>query len=169
MIHVIVACSENRVIGRNGALPWRIPEDMAFFQQQTAGQICVLGRVGYQSWPRAALDGRRPIVLTSQPLPWIAATANAPNFHPPVSVQSLRAALTVAEKLPGEIYVCGGQRIFEETLALPRSLRLHLTVIHAEVPGDRFFPEWRDGSWREISRRESSDENFRYTFLTLER
>lgn len=169
MIHVIVACAENRVIGRDGRLPWRIPEDMAFFHQQTAGQICVLGRVGYETWPRATLDGRRPIVLTRRPLPFAAGSASAEDFHPPLVVNSLAAALAAAEDLPGEIYVCGGQRIFEETLALTRPLRLHLTLIHAEVPGDRFFPEWRDGSWREIARRESADENFRYTFLTLER
>ena len=74
-----------------------------------------------------------------------------------------------AEALPGEIYLCGGQRIFEETFALTRPLRLHLTLIHAEIAGDRFFPEWRQPAWRETARRESADANFRYTFLTLER
>ena len=78
-------------------------------------------------------------------------------------------ALTVAETLPGEIYICGGQRIYEETLALGRPMRLHLTLIHAEVPGDTFFPEWRHIPWRELARRESGDGIFRYTFLTLER
>jgi dihydrofolate reductase len=51
----------------------------------------------------------------------------------------------------------------------PRTIRLHLTLIHAEIAGDRFFPEWRRLAWREISRRESADENYRYTFLDLER
>jgi dihydrofolate reductase len=48
-------------------------------------------------------------------------------------------------------------------------MRLHLTLVHAEVPGDRYFPEWRHLAWREVSRRESSDANYRYTFFTLER
>jgi dihydrofolate reductase len=48
-------------------------------------------------------------------------------------------------------------------------MRLHLTLVHAEVQGDRRFPEWRHLAWREVARRDSSDENFRYTFLTLER
>jgi dihydrofolate reductase len=48
-------------------------------------------------------------------------------------------------------------------------MRLHLTLVHAEVPGDRFFPEWRHLAWREVSRRDSSDANYSYTFLTLER
>jgi dihydrofolate reductase len=63
--------------------------------------------------------------------------------------------------------VCGGQRIFEETL--PLACRLHLTLVHAAVPGDRYFPEWRDGSWRETFRHDSADANFRYSFVTLER
>jgi len=71
--------------------------------------------------------------------------------------------------MPGEIYVNGGERIFEEVLALDRPIRLRLTLIHAEVQGDRLFPEWRNLAWREVARRDSSDENFRYTFLTLER
>ena len=69
--------------------------------------------------------------------------------------------------------ICGGERIYAETLALAeatgRALILHLTLIHAEVPGDTFMPEWRHLAWRETARRESADDHFRYTFLTLER
>jgi dihydrofolate reductase len=84
-------------------------------------------------------------------------------------VHSLPQALAVAENLTGEIYICGGERVFAETLALARPMRLHLTLIHAEVPGDTYFPEWRHLVWREVGRRESSDANYRYTFYTLER
>jgi dihydrofolate reductase len=78
-------------------------------------------------------------------------------------------ALAVAESLAGEIYICGGQRIYEETLALQRPMRLHLTLVHAEISGDTYFPEWRHLAWRELSRRESSDANYCYTFYVLER
>jgi len=66
--------------------------------------------------------------------------------------------------------VCGGQRIYAETLALAgtRPLRLHLTLVHAEVDGDTFMPEWRHLPWRETARRESADANHRYSFLTLD-
>ena len=60
--------------------------------------------------------------------------------------------------------ICGGERIYAEALALDRPLRLHLTLVHAEVPGDTFFPEWWHLPWRELSRRESADANYRYTF-----
>lgn len=151
------------MIGRNRKLPWRIPEDLKFFHEETAGKICVLGRIGYETWPRARDDGRRPVVVTR----------NRALEQPGVAVAgSLPEALALAENLPGEIYICGGQRIFEETFALAaaerRTIRLHLTLVHAEVPGDTFFPEWRHLPWRELSRRESGDANYRYTFFSLE-
>jgi dihydrofolate reductase len=164
LLNLIVACAENRVIGRAGKLPWRIAEDLKFFHDATAGQICVLGRICYETWPRVRLDGRRPVVLTSRsPAP------RDDNGNEPVLVRSLPEALAVAEELPGEIYICGGERIYAETLALPRPMRLHLTLIHAVIPGDTYFPEWRHLDWREVDRRDSSDTNYRYTFFTLER
>ncbi|MEO5959845.1 MAG: dihydrofolate reductase [Opitutaceae bacterium] len=160
-LNLIVACAENRTIGRNGKLPWRIPEDFRLFESQTAGQICVLGRVCFETWPSAARDGRRPVVVTrlrtlERDGVWV-----APSFND---------ALALADSLPGEIYICGGERIYAETLALAgaRPLRLHLTLVHAEVSGDTFFPEWRHLPWREISKRESADANWRYTFSILE-
>lgn len=168
-LHLIAACAENRVIGRGGRLPWHIPEDLKFFHDETAGQVCVLGRVCYDTWPRVHADGRRPIVLTSRPLPGASGSATEPNVHAPVGVRSLAAALDVAETLPGKICICGGQRIYEETLALKRPMQMHLTLVHAEIAGDTFFPEWRNLAWRELSRRESGDANYRYTFSTLER
>jgi dihydrofolate reductase len=187
LLHVIVACSENRVIGRQGKLPWRIPEDLQYFHDETAGQICVLGRVCYDTWPRVHADGRRPVVLTSRPLGPIKPVARdvrdghaaAPVVlscsderqrlvHSPVPVPSLAEALTAAEALPGEIFICGGQRIYEETFALQRPLLLHLTLIHATIEGDTFFPEWRHLPSRLISSRASGDAHYRYTFQLLE-
>jgi dihydrofolate reductase len=160
MINLMVACAENRVMGRNNRLPWRIPEDLKFFHEETAGKTIILGRICYQTWPRAREDGRRLIVVTSDPSVETEGVRVA---------RSVPAALELAETMPGEIYVNGGERIFEEVLALDRPMRLRLTLVHADVEGDRRFPEWRHLAWREVARRDSSDENFRYTFLTLER
>ena len=160
LLNLIVACTENRVMGRDGKLPWRIPEDSKFFNDQTAGQICVGGRICFETWPRAKLDGRRSVVVTTK-----SSLAEDNVWVAP----SLPEAIAIAETIPGEIYITGGEKIFAEALTLPRPLRLHLTLVHAEVPGDRFFPEWRHLAWRELDRRESSDTNFRYTFSTLER
>ena len=160
LLHLIVACAANRVIGRDGKLPWRIPEDLAYFHAETAGQTCVLGRVCFETWPRATLDGRQPVVISR----------NRTLERPGVRVaDSLATALVLADSLPGEIMICGGERIYAETLALARPMRLHLTLIHADVPGDTFMPEWRHLPWRELSRRDSADANFRYTLSVLER
>jgi dihydrofolate reductase len=160
MINLVVACAENRVMGRGNRLPWSIPEDYKFFNDETAGKTNILGRICYETWPRAREDGRRPIVITSNRSIEREGVRVAP---------SVPEALEIAETMPGEIYVDGGERIFEEVLALDRPMRLHLTLVHADVPGDRYFPEWRHLNWREVSRRESSDANYRYTFFTLER
>jgi dihydrofolate reductase len=160
MLNLMVACAENRVMGRNNRLPWRIPEDLRQFHEHTAGKTIVLGRICYQTWPRAREDGRRLVVITSD------ASLEQDGVRVAPSVPE---ALEIAEAMPGEIYVNGGERVFEEVLALDRPMRLRLTLVHAEVPGDRYFPEWRHLAWREVARRDSSDENFRYTFFTLER
>jgi len=157
-ISLDVACSESRVIARDGLTPWRIPEDLAHFHRITAGQTVVLGRVTYEVWPRVALDGRQPIVITRDRSLEKSGIRFAAN---------VAEALAIAQTLPGEIHVCGGQRIYEELI--DTADRIYLTLVHAEVPGDRFFPEWRHLKWHESERRESHDANYRYTFSTLDR
>jgi dihydrofolate reductase len=159
-LNLMVACAENRVMGVETRLPWRIPEDAAFFHAETAGKTNVLGRICYQTWPRARQDGRKLVVVSSDPSLVTEGVQVAP---------SVAQALRIAEDMPGEICVNGGERIFEEVLAMERPMRLHLTLVHADVKGDRFFPEWRHIAWRETAKRDSSDANFRYTFYTLER
>lgn len=175
LLNIVVACAENRVIGRDGKLPWRIPEDFQRFEKLTAGAVCVLGRICFDTWPGAVKDQRQPVVVTHHPLPADSdneksrTAARAEGRSVAIAAKSFAEALAIAEALPGEIFICGGQRIFEEALALTRPMRLHLTLIHAEVPGDRYFPEWRSLRWREIEKRPSRDANFQYTFHTLER
>lgn len=158
--NLIVACAENRVIGREGRLPWRIPEDWQFFRRQTAGATVVLGRISFQSWRSVLEDDRRVVVLTRDP------------SHAGERVEvaeSLPAALGLAAAHGRPIYVCGGQRIFEEAIRLPQAQRLFLTLVHAMLEGDRTFPEWTQEFPRVLERRESADANFRYTFLSLAR
>ncbi len=178
LLNIVVACAENRVIGRDGKLPWRIPEDFQNFQRLTAGHVCVMGRVCFDTWPGAVRDGRQPIVLTHQPLPTPEPLPGKENSRRdarrnghsvPIPARSFNEAVAVAETIPGDLFICGGQQLFEETLALRRPMRLHLTLVHAEVPGDRYFPEWRQLQWRELDRRDSRDANFFYSFFTLER
>ena len=155
---LIVACSENRVIGRAGRLPFDIPEDKAWFHEQTAGKTVVLGRICFNTWSKVLADGRQPVVVSH----------DRSLVSDQVRVAgSVPEALAIARTLPGEIMVCGGQRIYEETL--PLADRLLLTLVHAEIPGDTWFPEWRHLPWRESWRKEGADANYRYTFSVQER
>lgn len=159
-LNLIVACAENRVIGRAGKLPWRIPEDWRFFKRQTAGATVVLGRVSFESWKSVLDDDRHAVVLTR----------NRQLAGDRVQVAgSLPAALALAEATGREIYICGGQRIFEEALLLPQATRLYLTLVHAVVKGDRTFPDWRGAFPRVLEARDGADENYRYTFYVLGR
>lgn len=159
-LNLIVACSENRVIGRAGQLPWRIAEDWRYFRRQTTGKTVILGRISFESWKSIFDDDRHAIVLTRNPA---LARDRVQVAH------SLPSALALAEASPREIYICGGQRIFEEAIVLPQATRLYLTLIHAHVEGDRYFPEWRQQFPRVVAQRDSADEHYRYTFYTLER
>ena len=181
-LQLIVACTENRVIGRDRRLPFDIPEDKAWFHEKTAGQTVVLGRICFETWPKVLADGRLPVVITSQPErilryaaqkvePVLRAGLNLRGAQvppqTPLTAANVPAALALAQTLPGDIMICGGQRIYEETL--PIADRILLTLVHTELPGDTYFPEWRHLSWRETWKREGRDANYRYTFSILER
>jgi len=146
------------VIGLKRQLPFDIPEDKRWFHDKTAGQTVVLGRICFETWPRVLADGRQPVVITR----------DRSLASDRVRVASdVSEAIAIARTLPGEIMICGGQKIYEETL--PIADRILLTLVHAEVPGDTWFPEWRHLNWREAWRKESTDANYRYTFSELER
>jgi len=157
-LQLIVACAENRVIGRETRLPFHIPEDKEWFHDRTANQVVVLGRICFETWPRVQLDGRRPVVITR----------NRALASDKVRVAAtVPEALAIAQEIPGEIMICGGQRIYEETL--PIADRILLTLVHARIEGDTYFPEWRHLKWRETWKKEGADANFRYTFSILAR
>jgi len=157
-VHLIVACSENRVIGRRGGLPWSIPEDTKFFQDKTCGHTVVMGSRSFGEWPSCVKD-RDVVVITHEP------EKIPPGVH---AASTLTEAVRISQGLRGEIYLCGGQRVYEEGLAIGD--RLHLTLVHTTIDdGDTFFPDWRKDFPRELARRESRDANWRYTFLTFGR
>ena len=87
--------------------------------------------------------------------------------RPPRLARNVEEALAIAQSLPGDVFVCGGERIFQETL--PLAERIYLTLIQGNVEGDVYFPEWRHLSWCESYRHESQDSNYRYSFSILQR
>lgn len=159
-LELIVAMSQNDVIGRGNQLPWRLPCDLKHFRSLTLGKPVLMGRKTYLSIGKA-LPGRTNIVMTRS------AEFKAPDC---VIVDGLDAARALVDPSTS-LMVIGGAEIY--TLCLPHASRMHLTLVHAHIEdGDTFFAGWRDVQWRESSRErhEADDRNqFACSFVTLER
>jgi dihydrofolate reductase len=136
---LILARARNGVIGARGGLPWRIPEDLAFFKRTTMGRPIVMGRKTWESIGRA-LPGRRSIVVTRN-RGYTAAGAEV--------VHDLDEALARCAG-SDEVFVIGGAQLYED--ALPRADRLLLTEIDADFDGDTLLPAPAPDRWREASR-----------------
>lgn len=163
---LVVAVSENGVIGSGGGLPWRLPSDLKRFRALTWGKPLLMGRRTFESIGRP-LPGRTSVVISSDPA-----------FAVPEGVRtatSLAAGLAEADAAADamgadEIMVIGGEQVFRETLPLARLL--HLTQVHAAPEGDVHFPPLDPSAWREDARegplRGETDEAA-FTYITLRR
>jgi dihydrofolate reductase len=156
---LIVARARNGVIGANGALPWRLPEDLAHFKRATMGHPIVMGRRTWESIGRP-LPGRRNIVVSRQAQLAIPGAEVAP---------SLDAAIALCADAD-EVFVIGGAQLYRE--ALPRAQRLVVTEIDADFDGDTFWKAPDPTQWR-ISAREhrppTAERPFSLDFVTYER
>ena len=127
---LIAAVAENGIIGRDGALPWRLPADLRWFRAKTSGHHVIMGRTTWESLPQP-LVGRTNVVLTRQ------ADYSAPGAW---IVSSLDQAIAyAAERGDDEAFVIGGGSVYRE--ALPRCDRLYMTRVLVPVAGDVTFPE----------------------------
>lgn len=158
-IALIAALDRNGLIGRDNALPWRLPADLQHFKRLTLGKPIVMGRLTWESLGRP-LPGRHNIVLTRDP----AYHADGASV-----VHSIDAALAAAGAVD-EVMVIGGAALYRTLL--PRAARLYLTRIDAAFDGDAWFPEVDPAAWREVAREaHAPDERnpYPYAFVTLER
>lgn len=159
MISIIVAASTNNVIGVQGELPWRLPDDLKRFKQLTMGKPIVMGRRTFESIGRP-LPGRQNIVITRQPQ----FKADGCDV-----VSSPAAALTAAADA-AEVMIIGGSQIYE--LFLPKASRLYLTRVQADIEGDAVFPTIDEQEWRLLEREahEASEANeYAFEFRIYER
>ena len=158
MIQLVVARAQNGVIGRDGTLPWHLPEDLKRFKRLTLGTAMVMGRKTFDSLP-GLLPRRRHIVITRD-RDWQAPGAEV--------VHSLPQAFALAH--PDDVSVIGGAEIFG--LALPFCDKVELTEVLADVEGDTAIPDPRDGGlWRETFREDhpAGEGSLPFAFVTLER
>jgi dihydrofolate reductase len=158
-IALIVAMAENRVIGRNNQLPWRIPADLRHFKALTLGKPVIMGRKTYESIGRP-LPGRDNIVVTAD---------SGYQAEGCQVVHSVEQALEAAGSCE-EAMIIGGANLYRQTLE--NADRLYLTLVKAEPEGDTWFPEIELQQWREIERQaHTADESneYDYDFVVLER
>ena len=159
-VSLVAAVARGGVIGRDGVLPWRLPEDMAHFREVTMGHAVVMGRRTWESLPDRfrPLPGRRNVVVTRN-LSWHGEGAER--------AASFEDALQL---LAGEesVSVIGGGEIF--AAALPRADALVFTEIDLDVEGDTFFPAWDRADFEELSREPHvAKDGTPFAFVTYER
>lgn len=161
-LSLIVAMDQNRLIGRRGDLPWRLPNDLAHFKRQTLGKTILMGRRTWDSLGRP-LPGRDNWVVS-----------RAPGFAPTGArvFTSLDAALDA--QTGGELMVIGGAELYRQTLHLARRLYLTQVLVALEAEGstDVHFPQFDMAVYRELQREDhpaDARHAFPYRFLTLER
>jgi dihydrofolate reductase len=159
-VELVVAVSENDVIGRANALPWRLSADLKHFKKLTMGHHILMGRKTYESIGKA-LPGRTNWVLTRS------------SDFAPADCNVVHTLEEAEAAIDGEsvLMVIGGAEIYR--LCLPKAARIHLTLVHTQIEdGDTFFAAWRDPEWAESrrERHEADDKNAHaYSFLTLDR
>jgi dihydrofolate reductase len=152
--------AENRVIGRDNAVPWHLPADLRHFRHLTLGHPVIMGRKTFDSIARRPLAGRRNIVLSRDPA------------YRPAGVEVVDTLERALELVRGEdeVFVVGGAELYRR--ALPLADRLYLTLVHAQVGGDVRFPQFELAEWRLVEEeRHAADERhpFAFTFRRYDR
>ena len=159
-ISLISAMGNDKVIGINNSLPWKLPADMRWFREQTMGKPIVMGRKTFESFGAKPLPGRTNIILTKD-TQYQAADC--------IIVHSIKEAIDASQNAP-EIMIIGGASFYTQTL--PTADRLYLTEIHHEFAGDSWFPDFNQDDWQETRRIDcNADEknNYDYSFIILDR
>lgn len=147
---IIAAVAENGVIGKDGEIPWHIPEDLQHFKEKTTGSTVVMGRKTFQSLPDSftPLPDRENIVLTKSDF----STQN----------ESVKIANSLDEawrRASNErAYIIGGAGVYEQVME--EADRMILTEIHEEYEGDTYFPEFSEENWKEVEREKHEDFDF---------
>ena len=160
-ISLIVAASTNNVIGKNGKMPWHLPNDLKHFKNVTWAMPVIMGRKTFESMGKP-LAGRKNIIITRQS-----------DYKPEgaIAVSSLTDAVAAAKQMDvKEVFVIGGGEIYK--MAWEKANRVYLTRIKLDTDGDTFFPEINPKEWKLISQKNfDGDEKNAYphSFQTWER
>lgn len=159
-IILVAAYAQNRVIGKNNDLVWRLPKDFKHFKDLTMGHPIVMGRKTFESLGKP-LPNRTSIIITRD---------TQYQQEGCIVVHSLEEAIAEARHLDEQIFIIGGAEIYKQ--ALPIANLMYLTEVKAFPEGDSFFPEFSANEWKETARKSfSKDDKHQYDFdfVTWER
>jgi dihydrofolate reductase len=157
-LSIVVAASENNVIGVGNGLPWRLPDDLRRFKALTIGKPVLMGRKTFESIGKP-LPGRTNIVITRQS-----------NWNAPGCISSASIAEAIERANAPEVMVIGGAQIYAEVL--PQVSTVHLTRVHTVLDGDAYFPELTPSEWRETERQDHEKDGghqYSFSFISLRR
>ncbi|MFV8818663.1 dihydrofolate reductase [Haliea sp. E17] len=165
VIALIVAATDNGVIGRDGGMPWHLPADLRHFRRITMGKPVLMGRKTFESIGRP-LPGRANVVVTRNP-GWGAEGVHVANDAAAALARGRDLALAAGV---AEVMVIGGAELYRQLL--PDTDRIYLTEIHKVLNGDTMLPsiDWHE--WREVSRERHANDAENpcdYSFVTFER
>ena len=156
-ISIIVAMSENYVIGLKNKLPWHISADLKNFKNITLGNPIIMGRKTYDSIGNPLKD-RDNIVISRD---------NSLKIDGVEVVDSLEKAIFMTAEAP-EIFIIGGQQIYQ--IALPIATHMYVTNVEGNFEGDAYFPDYNQQEWREVDREDLiTEDNLKFSFLKYER
>lgn len=141
-VAIVVAVSENHVIGKKGALPWNLPGDLKFFKELTMGQVLVMGRKTQEAIGRV-LPGRKNVVVTRNPEFKLENAIVAP---------SIETALEMVKDSP-QVFIIGGGNVYQQALEKDVVDLVYLTRVHGSFEGDAFFYPLDSKKWEKVSER----------------
>lgn len=159
MISLIVAMSKNRVIGKDGKMPWHLPNDLKYFKQVTTDNVVVMGRKTFESMGKP-LSNRINIILTKD------VNYKAEGCLVFNSIDHLLESI----KHISNVFVIGGSELYKQFL--PIAKKLYITYLNHEFNGDTFFPEYDENEWRitEITKGIIDERNhYEHDFVIAER
>jgi dihydrofolate reductase len=158
-LSLIAARSRNGAIGKDGNLPWRLAEDLAFFKSATLGHPIIMGRKTWESLPRRPLPGRENIILSRD---WSYQAKGARVYTAMRPAIEAGKALARAES-KREVFVVGGEAIYAATL--PHADMIYITEVDTVIEGDAFFPQFDESKFEEVtSRSVAADEHNEHAF-----
>lgn len=155
---IIVAKAKNNVIGKDGSMPWHLPEDLKFFKQQTMGHFLLMGRKTYEDL-QVELEGRQIIILTRN---------RDYQVNNSIIAHSIKNGLDIARARDEDnLYIAGGADVYRQTINLAD--KMYMTEINEALEGDTYFPEFDKSNWEKNKIKEYEQNNERpYSFTIYE-